>query len=146
MNMTLFTSGYQGETVTSFIRKLMGEHIRAVIDIRQKPFSRKPGFSKNSLDGFLKESGIKYYHFQELGTPEPLRNFLAQGGSYNIFFRQYKSFLPEYRDSLDDIVDIGSQQKVCIMCFEKNPHSCHRKVVVELLKEYAGKDIEVVHL
>lgn len=144
--MTLFTSGYEGQTVNSFISRLTQKHIHALVDIRIKPFSRKPGFSKNMLSTLLKKAGIQYYHFQELGTPEPLREFLAQEGDYDSFFKQYKAFLPEFRDSLDDLVDIGKKKKVCIMCFEKDPHFCHRKVVAELINEYSGENIQIVHL
>lgn len=144
--MTLFTSGYEGQTVNSFINKLTKQHIKALVDIRVKPLSRKPGFSKTILSNLLKKAGIKYYHFQELGTPEPLRKFLARKGDYISFFEQYKMFLPEYRDSLDDLVDIGKKKQVCIMCFEKDPHYCHRKVVADLLNEYSGQAIQIVHL
>lgn len=144
--MTLFTSGYEGETINFFLHKLLTRQIKTVIDIRQNPFSRKEGFSKQSLSKYLTYSGIKYYHFRELGTPEPLRNYLAEKGDYEKFFELYKSFLPEFRDSLDDLVDMGTKEEICILCFEKDPHFCHRTVVAELLKEYSGKKIQIVHL
>lgn len=142
----LFTTGYQGETIKQFINKLLEEKIEAVIDIREKPYSRKPGFSQKPLSSILNYSGIQYLHFQELGTPSPLRDFLATKKDYKTFFEKYKEFLPEFRESLDDIVDIGTNKKICIMCFEKDPHFCHRKIVAELLKEFSGKNIQIVHL
>lgn len=142
----LFTTGYQGETIKDFIHKLIEEKIEAVIDIRENPYSRKPEFSQKPLSNILHRSGIQYLHFQELGTPTPLRSFLAAKKDYNTFFEKYKSFVPEFRESLDDLVDIGTEKKICIMCFEKDPHFCHRKIVAELLKEFSGKNIQIVHL
>lgn len=142
----LFTSGYEGETITAFISKLSKQQIDAIIDIRENPFSRKPGFSKDALQQQLRQAGIDYFHFQELGTPKPLRHFLADKQDYDAFFQQYKAFLPEFRDSVDDIIDMGSDKRICLLCFEKDPHYCHRKVVAEYIKEYAGKQVEVIHI
>src|SRR3989344_9072610 len=137
--MTVFTSGYQGETIFGFLDKLASEGINAVVDIRQRPFSRKPGFSKKSLQENLKKVGIDYYHFQELGTPEPLREFLANKGDYESFFERYKSFIVEYEDSLHDIAGMGTKRKICILCFEKDPHQCHRKIVTEALSSFSAQ-------
>lgn len=144
--MTLFTTGYQGESVLNFIHKISDKDIGAIIDIRENPFSRKPGFSKAILASHLKHAGIEYYHFQELGTPKPLRNLLAEKGDYEVFFQNYKNYLQEFRDSLDDLIDIGSKKRICLMCFEKDPHLCHRKIVAELIDKYAGKHVTVVHI
>src|SRR3990167_108335 len=137
--MTLFTIGYQGQNVYNFIQNLNKEHIGAIIDIRENPFSRKPGFSKSILSKRLHDAGVEYYHFQELGTPKPLRTFLSEKGNYEVFFQNYRNYLREFRDSLEDLIDIGSRKRICLKCFEKDPHTCHRKVVAELIKEYAGK-------
>lgn len=144
--MTLFTTGYQGETINYFINKILQEKIDAIIDIRQNPFSRKPGFSGKTLSRRLKNSGISYYHFEELGTPKPLRDYLANEGNYQVFFDNYRNYIQEYKDSLDDLIDIGNKKRICLMCFEKNPHFCHRKVVGELISEYSGKKVNVVHI
>jgi len=144
--MTVYTTGYQGENVHNFIHKIIEENIGAIIDIRENPFSRKPGFSKTPLSKKLHNAGVDYYHFQELGTPKPLRNFLAEKGDYEVFFQNYRNYLREFRDSLDDLIDIGSKKRICLMCFEKDPHTCHRKIVAELIREYAGRQIDVIHL
>ena len=144
--MTLFTTGYQGQNVNNFIQNLTREHIGVIIDIRENPFSRKPGFSKDELSKKLSSAGLEYFHFQELGTPKPLRNLLAEKGNYEVFFQDYRNCLREFRDSLEDLIDIGSKKQICLMCFEKDPHTCHRKVVAELIKEYAGKQVDVIHL
>jgi len=144
--MTLYTTGYQGQNVIDFIAGLSQKDIGAIIDIRENPVSRKPGFSKSALSTKLRDAGVEYYHFQELGTPKPLRNYLSEKGDYEVFFQNYRNYLREFRDSLDDLIDIGSKKRICLMCFEKDPHTCHRKIVAELIKEYAGKNVDVVHL
>lgn len=142
----LYTTGYQGESANSFLDKLTKENIDVVVDVRQNPFSFKPGFSRKPLVEKLKAQGIKYLHFQELGTPLPLRKLLADKKDYKTFFEMYENFLPEFKDALIDLIDLGSDKKVCIMCFEKDFHFCHRKVVVDYLNNYCGKNIKITHL
>src|ERR1043166_820094 len=140
--MTVYTAGYEGSTISQFLTKLSDKKIDTVIDIRQRPFSRKPGFSRGKLTEHLADSGIKYFHFAELGTPAPLRDFLREKGDYEEFFRRYSDFIVEFEDSLYDIVDMSRRQKICIVCFEKDPHLCHRKVIVDLLNSRCGGNIE----
>lgn len=142
----LYTTGYEGENIYTFLQKMLRGNIDAIIDIRENPFSRKPGFSQKALVKELKSVGIGYYHYQELGTPKPLREFLTEEKDYDSFFDEYRMFLHEFRESLDDLIEIGSQKNICLMCFEKDPHLCHRKIVAELIEEYAGKKINVIHL
>ena len=143
----LFTTGYQGQSIKEFINKLLASKINAIVDIRENPVSRKPGFSKNKLQKKLNVAGIDYYHFQELGTPKPLRNFLVMSQNYDRFFEEYSQFLPEFQDALDDIVEIGSSNKrICLLCFEKDPHLCHRQIVAKVISLYTGKEIEVIHI
>jgi len=71
---TLFTTGYQGHTIETFLDLLLAHGIAHVIDVRQLPFSRKPDFSKKRLTAHLAAVGIAYTHLVELGTPKPLRD------------------------------------------------------------------------
>jgi uncharacterized protein (DUF488 family) len=63
---TVFTIGYEGTTVSTFVAKLQAARIKVLADVRA--LSRKKGFSKNSLRAFLQEQGIRYLHFGELGS------------------------------------------------------------------------------
>ncbi len=51
--MHLSTIGYEGKDIQYFIALLKREGITALIDVREKPFSRKKGFSKNKLQEAL---------------------------------------------------------------------------------------------
>lgn len=142
----LFTVGYQGGRVSALIQKLKKLKIKAVVDVRENPFSRKPGFSKLQLNKELEKEGIHYLHYQELGTPRPLRDYLINNQDYDTFFSRYKSYLSEYNDSLDDLVELGTKEKICLLCFEKDVSHCHRKVITDYLKERHRKNITITHL
>lgn len=144
--LSMYTVGYQGESIDTFVQKLKDKGINTLIDVRENPFSRKPGFSKTKLAIALENRGINYKHFKELGTPIPLRNFLKNTNDYKIFFDKYRDYLSSFEESLNDLVEIGLERKVCIMCFEKDFEQCHRKVIAEMLSEYLGKIVHVVHI
>ncbi|MEX2317691.1 MAG: DUF488 domain-containing protein [Pirellulales bacterium] len=65
----LFTAGYAGHDLDSFLEKLRNNDIQTVVDIRQNPVSRKKGFSRSRLPEFLSDHGIEYVHVRELGVP-----------------------------------------------------------------------------
>lgn len=142
----LFTAGYEGDSVQSFVDKLRLSNVGLVVDVRENPVSRKSGFNKNSLNDSLTSSGIGYLHMQELGTPKPLRAMLSINKNYSTFFEKYKDFLSEFQDSIDDIIELGSNENVCLVCFEHDPHLCHRRVIADLVFDRTNRRIQVVHL
>lgn len=142
----LFTVGYQGGKISDLIQQLKKLKIKAVVDVRENPVSRKPGFSKLQLNKELGKKGIHYLHYQELGTPRPLRDYLINNQDYDSFFSKYKSYLSEYNDSLDDLVELGTKEKICLLCFEKDAAYCHRKVITDYLTEKHQQNITITHL
>src|SRR4051794_12371085 len=55
--LTLFTVGYQGLDVGSFLSLLAESAIETVVDVRELPLSHKRGFSKKGLAEALTLSG-----------------------------------------------------------------------------------------
>jgi len=47
--MELFTVGYEGRTLPQFVRLLRDQGITRVIDVRERPVSRRKGFSAMPL-------------------------------------------------------------------------------------------------
>jgi uncharacterized protein (DUF488 family) len=72
--MTVFTIGYEGLDIASFLSLLAQHGIGTVVDIRQLPLSRKRGFSKKALAGRLNGAGFEYIHMASLGCPKPVRD------------------------------------------------------------------------
>ena len=142
----LFTVGYQGDKVSNLIQKLKQLKIKTVVDVRENPVSRKPGFNKLQLNNELKKEGIHYLHYQELGTPRPLRDYLIHNKDYGSFFAKYKDYISEYKDSLDDLVELGTKEKICLLCFEKDVKQCHRKVITDYLTEKYQASININHI
>ena len=94
--LQLYTIGYEQRDITEFINTLNDLNIDTLIDVREIPASRKPGFSKNRLREHLEQANKKYIHIRELGSPGPLRKKLYKDNDYNSFFTGYKKHLKKH--------------------------------------------------
>jgi hypothetical protein len=142
----VFTAGYQGHTVETFLDLLAGHGIEHVIDVRQLPFSRKPDFSKKRLTEHLAAAGIGYTHLVGLGTPKPLRDNVRRTKDYEAFFAQMRSLLSEQDAALAEALALIEARPSLLLCFESDVQTCHRLVVAEELQRRAEGALTVVHL
>src|SRR5580704_17622862 len=65
----LFSIGYERARQADLIATLRDAGVETLIDVRDRPISRRPGFSKNQLTSGLADAGIKYVGLNALGTP-----------------------------------------------------------------------------
>jgi uncharacterized protein (DUF488 family) len=62
--MLINTIGYEGSEISDFISVLKYSGVEALVDVRDLPSSRKPGFSKNTLSASVSRVGIEYIHIK----------------------------------------------------------------------------------
>lgn len=134
---TIWTVGYQGKQIAQLMTELRDAGIECLVDIRRKPMSRKPGFAKKSLSEHLREAGIEYVHIVELGTPPDLFGMRKAKDNAPIF-AEYALRYADLMPHVDDLADIASQQRSCLLCFELEHTECHRAVVSRWLTEHNG--------
>lgn len=146
MPRQLFTIGYEGVDVDSFIEALQKHSIECLLDVRELPLSRKKGFSKNVLAGRLKEWGISYVHFKELGSPSDLRNNLKKTKNYTLFFEEMSQHIDKNIDAIRQAHDFVRHKTCCLMCFEKSHEKCHRSLVADKIKKYYGNGLKVSNI
>jgi uncharacterized protein (DUF488 family) len=126
---------------------LSNHGVEVVADIRKLPVSRKKGFSKTALRETLSCEGIDYLNYQPLGAPKELRDELYKSGNYDRFFRKYEKNISDKTDYLAEILSlINSGRNVALLCFERNPQECHRKVVAEQIRKLDGDGLKVEHI
>lgn len=138
--MTIFTIGYEGATVDSFLAALARAGVRRVIDVRALPLSRRPGFSKSSLAAALKEVGIDYVHLKALGTPKPGRD-AAKKGDVATLTAVYDAqlALPEAQVAAARMLELADDAPSALLCFERDPCHCHRTLL--LREAAAGREV-----
>ena len=142
---TLFTIGYQGQTIGSFTDTLLAHGVTHVLDVRQLPFSRKPDFSKKRLAAHLAAAEIGYTHIVALGTPKSLRDQVRRDHDYGAFFAAMAALIAAQPDALALALDLVQAQPSALLCFEANPDECHRLTVAEALAQRLPT-LRVVHL
>jgi uncharacterized protein (DUF488 family) len=145
--MKLFTIGYEGLSQEGFLKWLRDFDIDVVADVRELPLSHKKGFSKNGLKDFLNKHDIQYSGFRELGVPKEIRNQLRKSGDYESFFRVTQKSISAKTDLLDSIGRmIQEGKKVALLCYERDPQKCHRRIVADEVKKRAGKGLTIKHI
>lgn len=135
----VFTVGYEGTDIDRFVRTLKAAGIQRLADVRAVAVSRKAGFSKTKLAARLAEEGIEYSHFIALGDPKPGR-VAARAGEYDLFRAIYGAHIEtsSAQESLRELVDFVQSAPTCLLCFERDPETCHRSIVAQEVIEETG--------
>ncbi len=142
----LFTLGYEKLSVGEFIELLRAAGIDVLVDVRDSPWSRKPGFSRKPLERALAAAGIEYIHAKFAGNPKHLRE---SAKSPEVALARYGRHLDENPAILDEFSALvaelhGRGERVCITCLERDPKDCHRGILASRWRERIGG--EVIHL
>lgn len=140
---TLYTFGYEGHTVDTLAHLVRQHGIEMVADVRDSPYSRKPGFSKRELKVVLDAAGAAYVHLGELGSPAELRERLRHGPGPVDFEKAYKAHLAQETEALARLQDLARKHKTAMMCVEKRPQDCHRRFISAWLKERGWVVVDV---
>lgn len=135
----VFTVGYEATDIDRFIATLKNVGIKQVADVRAVAVSRKKGFSKTRLAERLASEGIDYLHLIDLGDPKPGRE-AARAGDLVGFKVIYNSHLenPAPQLALDTLENYVSTDATCLLCFERDPATCHRTVVANHMESRLG--------
>lgn len=138
----VFTIGYEGTDIDRFVRTLKAVGVQQLADVRAVAVSRKPGFSKRKLAAKLAEEGIEYLHFVALGDPKPGRD-AARAGDFDGFREIYGAHIltTEAQDALRSLTEAVQGVATCLMCFERDPATCHRTIVAREVSEALDFDI-----
>lgn len=143
--ISLFTLGYEGLSVPQLLAELKTASIDVLFDIRYRPQSRKPGFSKNALAAACERVGIRYLHDPKLGTPPDQMKAMKAAGEYtSTAFKRYRKFLLKQGESLQQAVDVATTENTCLLCYEADYRGCHRRIVAEEIEDRSG--LPVRHL
>ena len=138
------TIGYEGAPQDAVLDALAGAKVGLLVDVRAIAASRRPGFSKRQLAAGLDARGVGYLHLRGLGTPKEGR-LAARAGHLDELWRIFSAHFatpPAQAEfgGLADLVQAG--RRVCLLCYERDPHHCHRLYVAERLSEATGAGVD----
>jgi uncharacterized protein (DUF488 family) len=140
---SLTTIGYEGTTIDAVVATLRDAGVALLIDVRAVPQSRKPGFSKRQLAAALDEVGISYVHLQALGTPKPGRDAVRAGHPerMEVIFRDHMTGDRPLIELAQAKV-LARERPACLLCFERDHTTCHRRLVAEMIVNETGQSVE----
>ncbi len=132
----LLTIGYQGREPLELVAVLEEHGVDVLVDVRDKPISRKKGFSKRALEELLSAHGIAYVHARDLGNPK--RNRDAGGGTATVL-ANYDAWMTErWDDAFEMLRPRIEDKRVCLLCLERDPRECHRTIVAREIMARLG--------
>lgn len=142
--MSLYTIGYEGLDMDDFLALLRAGNVETVVDIRELPLSRKPGFSKRSLAEVLNLNGFEYLHVSELGCPKPIRDQYRVDQDWKRYTAGFLGYLDQQDDVIGEVAAMASTTTCALLCFEADYRYCHRSMVANAIRNVNG--MPVMHL
>ena len=136
--MKIYTVGYEGLDIDSFLSLLAENDIETVVDVREMPLSRKPGFSKKSLASVLNLSGREYVHMVDLGCPKLVRDRYREDGNWKRYTEGFMKHLKTQDDAIAELSALAATSNCALLCYEADSNFCHRSMVASAVKDYCG--------
>jgi uncharacterized protein (DUF488 family) len=140
--MTVFTIGYEGLDLEAFLSLLAEHEVMTVIDVRELPLSRKPGFSKKALSSALIRSDLGYVHLPKLGCPKPIRDRYREDGDWQDYTERFLAHLEAQKTAVAELSEMVNSSSCALLCYEADFNFCHRSLVASAVREQCGARIE----
>jgi uncharacterized protein (DUF488 family) len=139
MSPPFFTIGHSTRTLADFVELLRVGSVQTVVDIRTVPRSRtNPQYNGDSLGEALADWQIGHVRIPALGglrgrahEVPPERNGWWENRSFHNYADHALS--RDFRSGLDELVTLGRERPVAMMCSEAVWWRCHRRIVADHL-------------
>lgn len=150
-NYSYYTIGHSNHSLEEFINILKKVNIDLVIDVRSLPGSKKyPQYNKENLCKTLELNQINYRHIPKLGgfrsnnisiSPE------VNGFWLNQSFHNYTDYAmsDNFKEGLDELIELGYQYQCVIMCAEVLWWRCHRRIITDYLLSRGNQVFHIIN-
>jgi uncharacterized protein (DUF488 family) len=138
----VLTIGHSNHPLDHFLRLLNQHHVTAVADVRSSPTSRySPQFNRGELVDSLRTNGIKYVFLgKELGARSEDPSCYEEG---KVRYDRI-ACTQLFAEGIERVLAGASQERIAILCAEKDPIDCHRTVLVS--RALSEADVAVQHI
>ena len=148
--MHFYTIGYEGLAQETLLHTLLVNEVQTLLDIRELPLSRKPGFSKTALGSAVNRVGIGYAHLRALGTPRDLRHQRKIDHDEAAFRQGYLDYLATQDEAVESLIMRLQKERCCLLCYEADAQFCHRLLVAQWVQDRVGEQgggaVTITHL
>jgi uncharacterized protein (DUF488 family) len=143
----IWTIGHSTRTIDIFVSLLEENGIKLVADVRSLPGSKRyPQFNREMLAKSLREHGISYEHFSELGGRRKAEKDSHNTAWRNASFRGYADHMEteQFGRGIERLLELANKAgPTAIMCAEAVWWRCHRALISDCLK---AQGIEIMHI
>lgn len=142
----IWTIGHSTRTSQEFLDLLTVNKIAVIADVRRFTASRKfPHFNQDALRERLRDSGIGYRAFPDLGgrrKPLPDSNNTTWK---NASFRGYADYMEtsQFHAAIEELSKLARESRTAVMCAEAVWWRCHRALIGDYLK---SRRADVLHI
>ena len=143
---SIWTIGHSTRSADEFNEILLAHEIRALVDVRSFPGSRRyPHFNQHELAANLEAVGTIYSHNPRLGGRRRPSPNSKNSAWKNASFRAYADHMDseEFKQGVEDLLEVAGASKTAIMCAEALWWRCHRSLIADFLK---AQGVEVIHI
>ena len=134
--LIVMTIEHSTRPVKEFIHLLKAHQVKRLVDVRTVPRSRhNPQFNRSQLSPALHSARLHYRYMPGLGGFRLARPDSINAGWHNASFRGFADYMqtPEFRENLDDLIQLAKSERIAIMCAEAVPWRCHRSLIADAL-------------
>lgn len=135
-----FTSvGHSNRTFDAFIGILRHANIGLLVDVRSFPRSRSnPAFNIDRLPHDLAPLGIRYHHAPGLGGRRRKQPEIDETTNAMWRVRSFQNYADyamgdEFASAFDELVTMGQETRLAMMCSEAVWWRCHRRIITDYL-------------
>jgi uncharacterized protein (DUF488 family) len=155
--VTIYTIGVYGFDAETFIAKLRSARVTSVVDIRRRRGVRGSAYrfaNATSLATLLNSNGIRYFPELRLAPTEDIRGIQRRRDALGRVAKSAREelapdFVAAYKDDVlaaysDDDIDalLGrSGDSPALLCVERTPAACHRRLAAEGIAARFGAPI-----
>lgn len=146
-NKNIWTIGHSTRTLEELLEMLDSFQIKAVVDIRSYPGSRRyPHFNKENLEVTLPSNDVQYFHIKKLGGRRKVNIDSKNTAWRHPAFRGYADYMEteEFKEGIQQLEQIAMQQPTAFMCSEAVWWRCHRSMVSDFLKVRGWKVLHIM--
>jgi uncharacterized protein (DUF488 family) len=143
--MIIYTIGFTQTSAESFFTRLTRSGAQRIIDVRRTNVSQLAGFAKrDDLRFFVRTiCAMDYVHVPELSPTREILDAYRRTGDWGEYERAFLGLMRARE--IEKTIAPALIGDGCLLCSERTPDRCHRRLVADYLASHWG-DITIVHL
>ena len=144
MEGSIYTIGHSNHPPETFVRLLTQAEIEVLVDIRSNPGSQWASYANpRDLERILRAVGIQYIYLGDMlgGHPDDPECYKPQTGKADYKAMQNKEL---FKQGINKLLEVMKTYRICVMCAEEDPSTCHRNLLVG--DDLRQKGVQILHI